>query len=122
MGLLDTIRIDLVDEAGVAINDSNGKPQGTIMANACGKGAQGLSSEYDITCRGLVNVPYKQDKVEYIFGKSDNSVVQEELRDEEGSGAFGLVRLISQSALSASSIVRSCGHATMGRKISTRIN
>lgn len=80
MALLDTVRTKLVDEAGVATIDSNGTPQGTIMANTSGKGAQGPTSEYEIMRGDLVNVLYDatKDNVEYVFGKSVNSLVQDE--------------------------------------------
>lgn len=80
MGLLDTIRTKLVDEAGVAIVDSHGRPQGTIMANTSGKGAQGPTSEYEIMRGDLVRIMYDatKDNVEYIFGKTVNSFVQDD--------------------------------------------
>lgn len=38
MGLIDTVRSKLVDEAGVAFVDVRGKPRATIMANTSGQG------------------------------------------------------------------------------------
>lgn len=82
MGLLDTVRTKLVDEAGVAIVNSNGTPQGTIMANTSGKGAQGPTSEYEIMRGDLVKILYDatRDNVKYVFGKSVDSFVQDEER------------------------------------------
>ena len=80
MGLLDTIRTKLVDEPGVAIIDSNGKPLGTIMANTSGKGAQGPTSEYEIMRGDLVQILYgaTKDKVKYVFGKTVDSFSQDD--------------------------------------------
>ncbi|MFI1488721.1 FAD-dependent monooxygenase [Streptomyces sp. NPDC020747] len=72
MGLLETVRSQLVDEAGVAFVDSCGKPKATIMANTSGKGRQTLTSEYEIMRGDLVRILYEatKDDTEYVFGKS----------------------------------------------------
>ncbi|MCX4967079.1 FAD-dependent monooxygenase [Streptomyces sp. NBC_00654] len=71
MGLLEEVRSQLVDEAGVAFIDSRGKPKATIMANTSGKGRQTLTSEYEIMRGDLVRILYKatKDDAEYVFGK-----------------------------------------------------
>ena len=72
MGLIDAIRAKCVDEDGVAVVDSNGKIHATIMANMSGKGAQSLTSEYEIMRGDLVRILYDatKDKVNYVFGKT----------------------------------------------------
>lgn len=72
MGLLDAIRSKLVDEAGVAFVDTHGHAKATILANTSGKGAQSLTSEYEIMRGDLVRILYDATKenVEYIFGKT----------------------------------------------------
>ncbi|CAL9443653.1 FAD-dependent monooxygenase [Streptomyces sp. enrichment culture] len=72
MGLLQEVRSQLVDEAGVAFVDSRGKPKATIMANTSGKGRQTLTSEYEIMRGDLVRILYEatKDDAEYVFGKS----------------------------------------------------
>ncbi|NGO14383.1 oxidoreductase [Streptomyces sp. HC44] len=72
MGLLETVRSRLVDEAGVAFVDSRGKPKATIMANTSGKGRQTLTSEYEIMRGDLVRILHEatKDDTEYVFGKS----------------------------------------------------
>ncbi|WUX94351.1 FAD-dependent monooxygenase [Streptomyces sp. NBC_01423] len=72
MGLLQEVRSQLVDEAGVAFIDSRGKPKATIMANTSGKGRQSLTSEYEIMRGDLVRILHAatKDDAEYVFGKS----------------------------------------------------
>ena len=72
MGLLDAVRSKLVDEPGVSFVDSRGKVRGTIMANTSGKGAQSLTSEFEIMRGDLVRLLYDatKDRVEYVFGKT----------------------------------------------------
>ncbi|CAO1597564.1 hypothetical protein XANCAGTX0491_001371 [Xanthoria calcicola] len=72
MGLLDIIRRKLVDEAGVALVDSQGNIKATVLANRSGRGAQSLTSEYEIMRGDLVRVLYDatKDDVTYIFGKT----------------------------------------------------
>ncbi|KAM5355165.1 hypothetical protein ACJ41O_001811 [Fusarium nematophilum] len=80
MGLLDVIRTKLVDEEGVAFVDEDGKVFGTIMANKSGKGAQSLTSEYEIMRGDLVRILYDatMDDVEYVFEKTVESFEQDE--------------------------------------------
>jgi len=72
MGLFDIVRSRLVDEAGVAFVNSQGKVKATIMANTSGKGAQSLTSEYEIMRRDVVRILYDatKDDVDYIFNKT----------------------------------------------------
>ncbi|WNI27872.1 FAD-dependent monooxygenase [Streptomyces sp. ITFR-6] len=72
MGLLEEVRGQLVDEAGVAFVDSRGKPKATIMANTSGKGRQTLTSEYEIMRVDLVRILHEatKDDAAYVFGKS----------------------------------------------------
>ncbi|MGW3338630.1 FAD-dependent monooxygenase [Streptomyces sp. NPDC001009] len=72
MGLLEEVRSQLVDEAGVAFVDSHGKPKATIMANTSGKGRQTLTSEYEIMRGDLVRILHEatKDDAEHVFGKS----------------------------------------------------
>jgi 2-polyprenyl-6-methoxyphenol hydroxylase-like FAD-dependent oxidoreductase len=56
MGLLDAIHNSLVDEAGVSLVDAQGNSKTTIMANKSGKGAQSLTSEYEIMREDLVRI------------------------------------------------------------------
>ncbi|WP_371606733.1 FAD-dependent monooxygenase [Streptomyces sp. NBC_01213] len=80
MGLLDTVRDKLVDEAGVAFVDAHGKARATIMANTSGKGRQTLTSEYEIMRGDLVRILHDatKDDTEYVFGKSVDGFEQDE--------------------------------------------
>ncbi|AGP60186.1 oxidoreductase [Streptomyces rapamycinicus NRRL 5491] len=80
MGLLNTVRSQLVDEAGVAFVDSRGRPKATIMANTSGKGRQTLTSEYEIMRGDLVRILHDatKDDTEYVFGKSVDGFDQDE--------------------------------------------
>ncbi|KAL8992630.1 MAG: hypothetical protein Q9169_006951 [Polycauliona sp. 2 TL-2023] len=81
MGLLETIRSKCVDEAGVSIIDTHGNVIGTILANKSGKGAQSLTSEYEIMRGDLVRVLYEATKeynVKYIFGQTIERFDQDE--------------------------------------------
>ncbi|KAI4242810.1 MAG: hypothetical protein L6R42_010912 [Xanthoria sp. 1 TBL-2021] len=80
MGLLDTVRSMRVLEAGFSFVDAQGKSKGTIMANTSGKGAQTMTSEYEIMRGDLVRILYDatQDSVEYIFGKTVEHFEQDE--------------------------------------------
>ncbi|MFD5841019.1 FAD-dependent monooxygenase [Streptomyces chartreusis] len=80
MGLLDTVRSQLVDEAGVAFIDSRGRPKATIMANTSGKGRQTLTSEYEIMRRDLVRILHDatKDDTEHVFGKSVDGFDQDD--------------------------------------------
>ncbi|OKK23781.1 oxidoreductase [Streptomyces sp. CB02488] len=79
MGLLEEVRGQLVDEAGVAFVDSRGKPKATIMANTSGKGRQTLTSEYEIMRGDLVRILHEATKgdAEYVFGKSADGFDQD---------------------------------------------
>ena len=72
MGLLPAIRKKLVDEPGMSLVDVKGNALATLRANKSGKGAQALTSEYEIMRGDLVRVLYDatKDDVKYIFGKS----------------------------------------------------
>lgn len=80
MKLLDIIRSKRVDEAGMAIVDSENNVVGTMMANTSGKGAQTGTSEYEIMRGDLVRILYDstKEKVEYLFGKTVDSFEQDE--------------------------------------------
>ncbi|KAJ5729178.1 FAD/NAD(P)-binding domain-containing protein [Penicillium malachiteum] len=80
MGLIDAIRSKLVDEEGVAFVDSKGKVYGTMMAKRTGKGAQSLTSEYEIMRGDLICILYDATKynVKYIFGKTVDKFDQDE--------------------------------------------
>ncbi|MYU14546.1 oxidoreductase [Streptomyces sp. SID8361] len=79
MGLLETVRSQLVDEVGVAFVDSRGKPKATIMANTSGTGRQTLTSEYEIMRGDLVRILHEATKndTEYVFGKSVDGFEQD---------------------------------------------
>lgn len=98
MGLLDTVRSRLVDEAGVAFVNSRGKPKATILANTSGTGRQSLTSEYEIMRGDLVRILHDatKDDTEYVFGKSVEGFDQDEsqvsARFSDGSrGEFDLL-------------------------------
>jgi 2-polyprenyl-6-methoxyphenol hydroxylase-like FAD-dependent oxidoreductase len=82
MGLLERVRDKLVDEEGTRFVDSAGNSCGTILANKSGKGAQTLTSEYEIMRGDLVQILYDATKdhenVVYIFGKSVERFEQDE--------------------------------------------
>jgi len=98
MGLLDVVRSKVVDEAGVAIVDHRGDVKATILANKSGKGAQSLTSEYEIMRGDLVRILYDATKhsVDYVFDKSIESFEQDDkqvtARFSDGTaGAFDLL-------------------------------
>ena len=72
MDLIDTVRNNLVDEAGVSFVDSQGRAKATMMANRSGRGAQSLTSEYEIMRGDVVRILHDatKDDVEYVFGKT----------------------------------------------------
>ncbi|KAI0383459.1 hypothetical protein F5Y04DRAFT_26352 [Hypomontagnella monticulosa] len=82
MGLEQSIRDILVDEEGVSFVDSRGRVVSTIMANKSGKGAQSLTSEFELMRGDLVRLLYERtkDRVEYVFGKTVESFEQDENR------------------------------------------
>ncbi|MEU4892842.1 FAD-dependent monooxygenase [Streptomyces sp. NPDC044780] len=98
MGLLDTVRAKLVDEAGVAFIDARGKARATIMANTSGQGRQTLTSEYEIMRGDLVRIlnDATKDDTEYVFGTSVDGFEQDEHEvtahfSDGSSGAFDLL-------------------------------
>lgn len=80
MGLLDAIRAELVDEAGVAFVDAQGRPRATVMANTSGRGRQSLTSEYEIMRGDLVRILHDATgkDVEHRFGRSVDRFDQDE--------------------------------------------
>ncbi|WP_109031171.1 FAD-dependent monooxygenase [Streptomyces rubrogriseus] len=80
MGLLDTVRGKLVDEAGVAFLDARGRPRATLMANTSGRGRQSLTSEYEIMRGDLVRILHEAtgNDVEYVYGTSVDGFDQDE--------------------------------------------
>ncbi|MES2193134.1 MAG: FAD-dependent oxidoreductase [Pseudomonadota bacterium] len=82
MGLIDIVRNNLVDEAGVSFVDSQGSPKATMMANRSGRGAQSLTSEYEIMRGDVVRILHDatKDDVEYVF---DRTVERFEQTDEK---------------------------------------
>ncbi|MEU0631185.1 FAD-dependent monooxygenase [Streptomyces sp. NPDC005989] len=98
MNLLESVRSQLVDEAGVAFVDSRGKPKATIMANTSGKGRQTLTSKHEIMRGDLVRILHDATKndTEYVFGKSVDGFDQDEHRvtvhfSDETSGEYDLL-------------------------------
>jgi 2-polyprenyl-6-methoxyphenol hydroxylase-like FAD-dependent oxidoreductase len=80
MGLLDVVKSNLVDEAGVAFVNAQGKARATIMANTSGQGRQTLTSEYEIMRGDLVRILNDATKndVDYVFGTSVDRFEQDE--------------------------------------------
>lgn len=80
MGLLDKVKNHLVDETGVSFVNAQGKARATIMANTSGKGAQSLTSEYEIMSGDMVRILYDATKnnVKYVFGKTVEHLEQDE--------------------------------------------
>ena len=80
MGLSDVIRSKLVDEVGTALVDAKNNVKAAFMANKSGKGAQSMTSEYEIMRGDLVRILYDatKDDVEYIFGKTVEHFEQDE--------------------------------------------
>ncbi|KAL8660925.1 MAG: hypothetical protein Q9168_008422, partial [Polycauliona sp. 1 TL-2023] len=103
MNLLSTIRSKCVDEAGVSIVDSHGTVMGTILANTSGKGAQSMTSEYEIMRGDLVRVLYdatlENGGVEYIFGQSIDHFTQDDESDESVEKQRGGVTVHLSSGL-----------------------
>ncbi|EGE07992.1 oxidoreductase [Trichophyton equinum CBS 127.97] len=98
IGLLGAIRNRSVDEIGVSFVNSQDKVQGTILANKTGKGAQYLTSDYEIMRGDLVRLLYDATKedVKYMFGVTVESFEQDEntvsVQFSDGStDTFGLV-------------------------------
>ena len=80
MGIIDAVRSKVVDEDGIAWVDQNGTDRAKIMANKSGKGAQTMTSEFEIMRGDLVRILYDVTKndVEYIFGISVDRFEQDE--------------------------------------------
>ncbi len=80
MGLYDIIRSKRVDEPGTSYVNAKGKVVGTLMANTSGKGAQSLTSEYEIMRGDLVRILYdaSKDNVKYLFGITIKRFEQDE--------------------------------------------
>ncbi|PLP58148.1 oxidoreductase [Mesorhizobium loti] len=80
MGLLDSVKSKLVDEAGVSLVNAQGKARATFMANTSGHGPQSLTSEYEIMRGDLVRILHDatKDDVEYVFGKAVERFDQDE--------------------------------------------
>ncbi|MYU23201.1 FAD-dependent monooxygenase [Streptomyces sp. SID8352] len=98
MGLLDTVRGKLVDEAGVAFVGADGKARATIPANTSGRGRQTLTSEYEIMRGDLVRILHDaaRDDTEYVFGRSVDGFEQDEHKvvahfSDGSSGEFDLL-------------------------------
>ncbi|MFI6170429.1 FAD-dependent oxidoreductase [Nocardia sp. NPDC051052] len=98
MGLLEVVRSNLVDEAGVSFVDARGKARGTIMANTSGQGRQTLTSEYEIMRGDLVRLLHDaaSSDVNYVFGTSVDSFQQDADRvlthfSDGTSGEFDLL-------------------------------
>ena len=69
---MDPIRSKIVHEEGMALVDRSGSPRATFAANKTGKGAQSLTSEFEIMRGDLVRILYDATKngVKYMFGKT----------------------------------------------------
>jgi 2-polyprenyl-6-methoxyphenol hydroxylase-like FAD-dependent oxidoreductase len=82
MGLLAAVRNKLMDEAGVAFVNGQGKARATIMANTSGRGRQTLTSEYEIMRGDLVRIlnDATNDDVDYRFGMSVDRFEQDETK------------------------------------------
>ncbi|MBT2212025.1 FAD-dependent monooxygenase [Actinomadura sp. NEAU-AAG7] len=98
MGLLDAVRGELVDEAGVAFVNASGKARATIMANTSGRGRQSLTSEYEIMRGDLVRILHdaSREGAEYAFGLSVDGFTQDEHKvlahfSDGSSGEFDLL-------------------------------
>lgn len=80
MGLMDQVEGILVDEPGTALVDSNNRVVATLMANKSGKGAQSVTSEYEIMRGDLVRLLHDatKDRVKYVFGKTVERFDQDE--------------------------------------------
>ncbi|XXG96151.1 hypothetical protein Hte_002430 [Hypoxylon texense] len=65
MSLLDTVKAHCVNETGLEIVDSNGKPLAQFGINPAGERRITLTSEYEIMRGDLVNVLYKASLEQY---------------------------------------------------------
>jgi 2-polyprenyl-6-methoxyphenol hydroxylase-like FAD-dependent oxidoreductase len=82
MGLLDAIKAKLVDEAGVAFVNAQGRPRATIMVNTSGRGSQSLTSEYEIMRGDLVRILFEatENRADYRFATSVDRFEQDDDR------------------------------------------
>ncbi|KAG2172614.1 hypothetical protein INT44_002629 [Umbelopsis vinacea] len=80
MGLIDVVRSNVVDEAGMSFVDKHNNTKATILANKSGKGAQTATSEFEIMRGDLVRILYDatKDNVSYIFGVTVERFEQDE--------------------------------------------
>ncbi|CAI7644264.1 unnamed protein product [Penicillium pancosmium] len=80
MGLNGIIRSKLVDEEGIAFVDLNENIGATVLANKSGKGAQTLTSEYEIMRGDLIRIFYDatHHNVKYIFGTTVDDFEQDD--------------------------------------------
>ncbi|KAI1341068.1 monooxygenase [Xylariaceae sp. FL0016] len=94
MGLLDAVKAQVVPESGVQFVDAEGRVRAALGVNDSGKGAQALSSEYEIMRGDLVDVLYgasleadndndARGNVRYELGKSVSGI---EEREGEAAG------------------------------------
>ena len=116
MGLLPAIRGALVDEAGVSFVDARGAVRGTVLANRSGRGAQSLTSEYEIMRGDLVRILHEatREAVEYRFGVTVERF--ERSGDGAGAGAGVAVRFSDGSADTFDLLVGADGQGSRVRR------
>ena len=80
MGLIEEITRKCVDEDGLAWVDRNGTVRAKLLANKTGKGAQSLTSEFEIMREDFVRILYDatKDSVEYVFGMTVEDFEQDD--------------------------------------------
>jgi len=79
MGLEQSIRARVVNEAGLTFVNLKGKPRATFEANKTGVGRQAFTSEFEIMRGDLVRILFEKAKdlgVKYVFGASIESFEQ----------------------------------------------
>ncbi|WP_439657681.1 FAD-dependent oxidoreductase [Lentzea sp. HUAS TT2] len=81
MGLLQAVRDIRVAELGVAFVDHKGVRWGKVMANTSGKGAQTLTSEYELMRGDLVRLLHEAvgDGVDHRYGMTATRIDQNEV-------------------------------------------
>ncbi|KAK2035272.1 oxidoreductase [Colletotrichum zoysiae] len=80
MGLEQSIRAKVVNEAGLTFVNTKGKPRATFEANKTGVGSQSFTSEFEIMRGDLVRILFEKAKdlgVKYVFGVSIESLEQD---------------------------------------------
>ncbi|KAK2001481.1 oxidoreductase [Colletotrichum falcatum] len=80
MGLEQSIRAKVVNEAGLRFVNLEGKPRATFEANKTGIGRQSFTSEFEIMRGDLVRILFQRTKdlgVKYIFGAFIESFEQD---------------------------------------------